>query len=145
MKVFKKIIAWAMLSIIVQVAGLYILDRFVFRHTSEFESKKLDIKKEITKDIKASIPNKAKNVSISYDGKYLTYELDEELYLEDTATGTSNKLTTESKGAIMYCDWLQERDILVIAEKTKKSGDSKIQVITYNVRNSTESLVKEIC
>ena len=146
MKMFKKITAWALLSILLQISGLYILENFIFKHTSELKSNKIDVqKKDITKEIKASIPSKAKDVSISYDGKYLIYKLDEELYLEDTATGTSNKVTTESKGTIMYCDWLQERDILVIAEKAKKEGESKVQIITYNVKNSTESLVKEIC
>ena len=40
MKIFKKIIAWAMLSLILQISGLFVLDNFVFQHTSEFESKK---------------------------------------------------------------------------------------------------------
>lgn len=80
MKMFKKITAWALLSILLQISGLYILENFIFKHTSEFKSNKIEVqKKDITKDIKASIPSKAKDVSISYDGKYLIYKLDEEL------------------------------------------------------------------
>lgn len=40
MKMFKKITAWALLSILLQISGLYILENFIFKHTSEFKSNK---------------------------------------------------------------------------------------------------------
>ena len=46
MKVFKKIIAWAILSIILQIGGLYVLNNVVFKHTSEFKSKPMEVKKD---------------------------------------------------------------------------------------------------
>ena len=96
MKVFKKIIAWAILSIILQIGGLYVLNNFVFKHTSEFKSKKMEVKKDTTKDIKATIPTTAKDVSISYNGKYLSYKENENLYLQDSKTGTSTQVKTEN-------------------------------------------------
>ncbi|WP_297423579.1 DPP IV N-terminal domain-containing protein [Clostridium sp.] len=145
MKVFKKVIAWAMLSIILQVGVLYFLNNVVFKHTSEFKSNILDLKKDNTKDINATISAKAENISISYNGKYLSYKEDDRLFLEDTKTGKSAQITTQDKGTILYYDWLPERDILVIAEKVEKSGKPKIQIITYNAVNETETLVKEMC
>ena len=146
MKVFKKIIAWAMLSVILQIGGLYVLNNFVFKHTSEFKSKTMEVvKKDTKKDIKATISTTAKDVSISYNGKYLSYKENENLYLQDSKTGTSTEVKTEKGGTILYCDWLQDRDILVIAEKVEKDGKTKIQIITYNAQNSTENFVKELC
>ncbi|OOM74295.1 hypothetical protein CLPUN_40000 [Clostridium puniceum] len=145
MKVFKKIIAWAMLSIILQIGGLYFLNNIVFKHTSEFASKPIEVKKDTTKDIKANISSTAKDVSISYNGKYLIYKENDSLFLQDSKTGTSNQVKTENDGTILYYDWLQDREILVIAEKVKKDGKNKIQIITYNAKNSTETIVKEIC
>lgn len=145
MKVFKKIIAWAILSIILQIGGLYVLNNVVFKHTSDFQSKKIEVKKNTTKDIKATISDTAQDVSISYNGKYLSYKENENLYLEDSKTGTSTQVTTEKDGTILYYDWLPDRDILVIAEKVKKEGNYKIQLITYNAQNATETFVKEIC
>lgn len=142
MKVLKKVIAWAMLSIILQIGVLYVLNNFVFMHTSEFESKPYEAKKDTTKDVKATISAKAENVSISYNGKYLSYKEDDALYLQDSQTGKSAKVITEDKGTILYYDWLPERDILVMAEKNNKG---KIQIITYNALNSSETLVKEMC
>ena len=146
MNVFKKIIAWAMLSVILQIGGLYVLNNFVFKHTSEFKSKTMEVvKKDTKKDIKATISTTAKDVSISYNGKYLSYKENENLYLQDSKTGTSTEVKTEKGGTILYYDWLQDRDILVIAEKVEKDGKTKIQIITYNAQNSTENFVKELC
>lgn len=145
MKVFKKVIAWAILSIVLQVGVLYFLNNVVFKHTSEFKSNILDLKKDNTKDIKATISKTAQNINISYNGKYLSYKEDDNLFLQDTKTGKSTQVTTNDKGTILYYDWLPERDILVIAEKFEKDGKPKIQIVTYNAINSTETLVKEMC
>lgn len=146
MKVFKKIVAWAILSIILQIGGLYVLNNFVFKHTSEFKSKAMEVvKKDTTKDIKATISATAKDVSLSDNGKYLSYKDNEKLFLQDSKTGTSKEVTTEKGGTILYYDWLQDRDILVMAEKIDKDGKSKIQIITYNAQNYTENFVKELC
>ena len=145
MKVFKKIIAWAILSIILQIGGLYVLNNVVFKHTSDFQSKPREVKKETTKDIKAAIPTAAKDISISDNGKYLSYKDSDTLNLQDSKTGTSTKVTTQNGGTILYYDWLQDRDILVIAERIEKDGEAKIQLITYNAKDSSETFVKEIC
>lgn len=145
MKVFKKVIAWAMLSIILQVGVLYVLNNIVFKHTSEFASKPMEVKKDTTKDIKATISSAAQEVSISYNGKYLSYKENDNLFLQDSKTGTSTQVKMENDGVILYYDWLQDRDILVIAEKVKKEGKNKIQLATYDAKSSTIISSKEIC
>jgi hypothetical protein len=145
MKGFRKIIAWAILSIILQIGGLYVLNNFVFKHTSEFESKKIEVKKDTTKNIETTIPTNAEDISISDKGKYLSYKENENLYLQDTKTGTSTQVEMEDDGTIIYYDWLQDREILVMAEKIKKDDKYKIQITTYNAQNSSRTVVKEIC
>lgn len=141
MKRYKRIIAWAILSIILQVSGLLILDNFVFKHSSAFESKKIEVNKDKTKDINATIPTQASNINISYNGKYLTYVENDVLYMEDTKTGTKNEVKTEDDASILYYKWLSDRDRLIIAEKV--SG--KIQLVTYNPKDSSETFVSSIC
>ena len=53
----KKLIVWVTLSLLLQIGGLYILNNFVFINSSEFKSKKMEIKKNNTKDINATIPS----------------------------------------------------------------------------------------
>ena len=145
MKMSKKIIAWAILSIILQVGGLYVLDNFVFKHSSDFESKKIEIQKDKTKDINATIPANAEEINVSYDGKYLTYNENNNLYIQDTKTGTNTQITTENEGEIFYYKWLCDRDRLIIAKKVKDKGEYKIQLVTYSPKNSAETVVSNIC
>lgn len=145
MKLYKKIIAWAILSIILQIGGLFILENFVFKHSSSFKPNKIDVEKESTKDINASIPSGAQNVNISYNGKYLTYYENDTLYIEESKTGTKTEVKTEDKGDILYYKWLSDRDRLIIAEKVTKDGDEVIQLVTYSPKDSSISYVTDIC
>ena len=145
MKLYKKIIAWAILSIILQIGGLFVLDNFVFKHSSKFKSNKIDIEKQNTKDINVIIPNGAENVNISYNGKYLTYYENDTLYIEESKTGTKTEVKTEDNGEILYYKWLSDRDRIIIAEKVVKDGETVIQLITYSPKDSSVSYVTSIC
>ena len=145
MKLYKKIIAWAILSVILQVGGLFVLDNFVFKHSSNFKSNKIDIEKQNTKDISATIPSGAQNVNISYNGKYLTYYENDTLYIEESKSGTKTEVKTEDNGDILYYKWLSDRDRLIIAEKVAKDGDNVIQLVTYNPKDSSINYVTDIC
>ena len=145
MKLYKKIIAWAILSIILQIGGLFVLDNFVFKHSSKFKSNNIDIEKQNTKDINVIIPNGAENVNISYNGKYLTYYENDTLYIEESKTGTKTEVKTEDNGEILYYKWLSDRDRLIIAEKVVKDGETVIQLITYSPKDSSVSYVTSIC
>jgi hypothetical protein len=143
MKMFKRIIAWAILSIVLQVGGLYVLDRFVFKQTSDFKSQKIDLSKNKTKDVNASIPKDAENINISYDGAYLTYCQNKAVYIEDTKTGTSNQIKADNGGEILYHKWLSDRDRLILVKKVNKNGENKIQLVTYNPKDSSEAETTE--
>lgn len=145
MKWYRKIIAWAMLSIILQIGGLFILDNFIFKHSSNFSSNKIDIDKENTKDINAYIPTGAENINISYNGKYLTYYENNTLYLEQTKTGTKSEIKTDDNGTILYHKWLSDRDRIIIAEKVEKNRKNVIQLITYNPKDASVTYVNTIC
>ncbi|EHI99499.1 hypothetical protein CDLVIII_2906 [Clostridium sp. DL-VIII] len=141
----KKIIIWAILALILEVGSLYILNNFVFTNSSEFNSKKIEIKKDLTNGINATIPSNAENVDLSYEGKYLTYINEKSLYIQDTKTGVVSEINTENNEEIMYYKWLAGRDLIAIVENIKKDGKEKVQLITYNPANTSKTLVKEIC
>ena len=141
----KKIIIWITLSLLLQIGGLYILNNFVFITSSEFTSNKMEIKKNNTKDINATIPSDVTNIDLSYEGKYLTYSKEKTLYIEDIKTGKTSEVKTENNEVIMSYKWLDGRDLLAIVEKVKKDGEEKVQLITYNAANASKAFVKEIC
>ncbi|MBN1046032.1 dipeptidyl-peptidase IV [Clostridium botulinum] len=145
MKVIKRIISWGMLSLILQIAGLFILDSFVFKHSSDFKIKKVETDVADTKNVNATIPNGAEDVKISYDGRYLTYNYNDKVYIEDTSTNEKNEIKTEDGGEIMYYKWLSDRDRIVIAENTNIDDEDKIKLVTYDPTNKVQSDVSEVC
>ncbi|MBW6411879.1 dipeptidyl-peptidase IV [Clostridium weizhouense] len=141
----KKIIVWIMLSLILQTTGLYILNNFVFITSSEFKSKKINVNKYTSDDIKGNIPSGVNNINLSYDGKYITYLKEKTLNIEDTKTGNSNEFKTEDNEVVMCYTWLNNRNIIAIVEKVKKDEKEKLQLITYDVKNDSKTFVQDIC
>ena len=145
MKYIKMIIAWAMLSLIIQISGLFILDKFIFAQSSAFQSKKIEVEKPYDNKINIKIPASADDIRISYNGKYMTYVKNDDLNIIETKNGKNKKVATDDKGKIMYYDWLAERDMIVIVERVTKKGKEFIQLVTYNPKNAATSFVTEIC
>ena len=141
----KKLIVCVALSLLLQISGLYTLNNFVFVNSSEFKGKKMEIKQDLTKDIKSSIPSNVDKIELSYEGRYLIYTKENNVYVENTKTGKASEIKTENNEEVMYYKWLDRRDVLAIVERVKKNGTEKIQLITYNAVNSSKTFVKEIC
>lgn len=137
----KRIIVWALLSIMVQAGVLLYLDKVYFKESSEFEIK------EVTKQISTfnndiSIPEEATKIESSFSGKYVSYYLGSKLYLLDTKTGTSEEIVTnDGKREILYSKWYSETsDSLLIAEKKVSSFSKKnvINIVRFDAKNKTE-------
>ncbi|MDR3594702.1 dipeptidyl-peptidase IV [Clostridium sp.] len=141
----KKLIVWTTLALMLEISLLYGLNNFVFTNSSEFNSKKIEIKKDFANGINVTIPSNTENINLSYEGKYLTYFKEKNLYIQDTKTGKVSEINTENNEVIMCYRWLDSRDLIAIVEKVKKDGKEKVQLITYNPENSSKTLVKEIC
>lgn len=141
----KKLIVWVTLALMLEISLLYILNNFVFANSSEFNSKKIEVKKDITNGINATISGNTENIDLSHEGKYLTYIKEKNLYIEDAKTGKVSEINTENNEMIMCYRWLDGRDLLAIVEKIKKDGKEKVQLITYNPANASKTFVKEIC
>lgn len=141
----KKLIVLATLTLLLELSGLVILNNFIFVNSSEFKSNKMELKKDISKDIKATIKNEESDINLSYKGRYLAYYKEDKLYIQDSKTGKERKIETEDDEKIMYYRWLDKRDLIAIVEKVKKSGEDKLQLITYNPINDSKTSVQEIC
>lgn len=145
MKKFKKFIVWAILSVILQFSGLYILENTIFKHTSNIKAEDFDLNKSKVENIAGTVPNNAEQISISYNGKYLTYVQNGSLFVEEAESGTTQEVITQDSGEIMYHKWLSDRNRLIIAEKILKDGKEVIQLTTYDPKDNSEIVVRTIC
>lgn len=85
----KRIIIWILISLVAQVSVLFYAEKFIFTDAvSKTKFKKVEEKEEKIADIAVDIPQDAKNVNMSFNGKYLSYIQDNIITIITTADGT---------------------------------------------------------
>ncbi|NLK94645.1 MAG: dipeptidyl-peptidase IV [Clostridiales bacterium] len=146
MKKITRIIIWALLSIMMQVAVLVYLDKVLFVDASNF---KIVSNETVDKnrDVDYDIPNSAENIKISDDARFISYYENEKLMILDTKSMTTREILTDKGRKILFSDWILDENILMIAEKVPGNNgyNQKVKILTYNVRNDFESEIKILC
>lgn len=144
MKHLKKILIWAMISLVIQFAGLFYLDKFYFVNETNFKEKKVDVaakKKPAKIDIK--IPEKAANISTSYDGKYLAYFDGETLKVLNTENAEEKKVELGDSAKVSYYKWLPDVNSIIIAEKYTSNKGNYIMLTNYDVAKNKKKDIKD--
>lgn len=145
MKVFKRLIAWAMISLVLQLGALTFLDKVIFRHTSYFNSKKMELNKDKSKEVNASLPNEAESVEVSFDGKFILYYKDDVPYVIEAKTGQSKEIEGDDDAKILFLTWIPDRNRLASLQKVRVSGVNKVQLVTYNPKDGSQTEVTNVC
>jgi len=138
MKRFNKIIVWAMLSVMMQCAGLVYIDKVLLKHSSEFTAEKVEI---TTKSAEAnvSIPTNAEKVEVSFDGMFITYYVDDKCMLVNIKNSEIKEILTEEE--ILATAWAPNTNTIIVTEKL--SG--KVNIKTYNARTALETVIGDLC
>ena len=138
MKNLKRIVIWALLSLSLQAAGLYLLEQMYFKHSSDFKVEKVE-EKPIESTI--TFPSGIDDVKISFSGKYCFYFRDNNLYTMNTKSGEENEVKIEDSKEVLYVDWIENvnRLILVIRDE-----NNLMQLYTYDIYSKTEHKVKDL-
>lgn len=130
------------ISLVIQLSLLSFLDNFVFENSYEFSSKKIESNIDDSECcINPIIPTNAKDIDLSFEGRYVAYSKNNVLFVEDTKTKDVNEIPTNKDESVIYYTWLENRDVLIIL----KNVDRKIQLVSYNAKNDTQQVVEDIC
>lgn len=144
MKHIKILTLWILISLIVQFAGLFYANNYLFANNA----KDVKIKKVVAEDInkknkvedsvkKVEIPKDAKNIKVSYDGKYITYTKSGGVFTFNLEDGDENKLSKVSSDNGAYF-WLSDRNRMLVQTKE----DSTLFVSHYD--SDKKDMVKDI-
>lgn len=145
MKTFCKVIVWALLSVIMQAAGLIYLEKVYFKETTDVKIQEVQQVVE-SKDLNISIPSHAEKIEASFDAKYISYYDQNKLMVVNTTTSVVKEVVTNDGTEILFSGWIPKQNILIIAEKKHNSdGDSHINLVSYNVKNDVKNQITEIC
>ncbi|MBC8063171.1 MAG: hypothetical protein H7Y18_21265 [Clostridiaceae bacterium] len=142
MKTYKRIVIWILISVSIQVIGLFYLDKYYFAESSEIKSTKLVVPpKKIIKAVDIKVDSSAKQTQMSNDGKYLSYYDNDKLKVVDTVTGSVNTVKIPDGVSLSFYKWLPDRNRIILAEKMKKNQINIIKFYYYDVsKNITEEV-----
>lgn len=135
MKALKRIVIWILLSLVMQIAVLYYVDKFLFASegvNATISTKKVDKEKEKKRNVNIFVPEEAKQVALSYDGSYLSFYIDDELKLIDAYSGEEKTVELEDKLSVSFYKWAPDRNIILIAAKKEYNKSSKYLFYSYD-------------
>lgn len=145
MKEFKIMLIWSLLAIFIVSLGFLFLDQFVFKNSSDFNIKEVSTNNE-SKDYDTKLPDNAENIQCSYNGQYISYDVDSKFYIYDASANKSKEyITTDSEKAILNYKWLPDRNMIVMAEKKKNdNGKSVISLVNFNAKTGDEKSIIDL-
>lgn len=145
MKVFKKIVLWVVISLTLQLSGLFYANNYILTSdTSPIKTKKIVKKTTKSPEIKIDIPDEAKNISLSYDGRFAAYYTSDGLKVIDTKNGQQKNVNFGSDTQISFYKWIPNRNRMLIAEKSNLKLESNITLAYYDVDKNVKEDIKEL-
>lgn len=134
MKKIRRMIAWIVLSLILQSVLYIYLDKFYF--TDETSVKIIQMGdnstiKNITPDI--NLTQGAKSIDLSYDGSYVSYlDADGALHIYNTNSRKLYNIQDGTNAKYLTSKWLPDADILIIAEMLNSGKGKIIRFYSYD-------------
>jgi hypothetical protein len=140
MKVFKNIIICIMISLIIQIGVLFYLNYYFLVSNASVKTKKVLDSNNGASSSQINVPDNAINVSLSYDGSYIAYYLNDALYVFNTKSGKSIDVNFSDSAKISFYKWLPDRNRMLIAEK--KNGNLSLSY--YDVDKAQMDMISQL-
>src|SRR5665647_2543149 len=114
-----------------QCLALFYIDNYFLATYSKVVTKKvIENKSAKLENIDITVPEKAENILVSYDAKYLTYYEKEKLRLVNCKDGKIKNIEAEDGAKIYFSEWLPDRNRILLVEK--KSNDESSNLVLYS-------------
>ncbi|MGB9780484.1 hypothetical protein [Caldanaerobacter sp.] len=138
----KKVLKWAFATLALELAFLYYLNNvFLVDSTPFIKSEEVFGSISLPSLIETKIPSYAKDVHVSYDGKYISYDEGGNLIIADTKSGKTLKVIEKATKEGDYYTWLPDRNRILYFSKTDFPNGIKIELKSYDVDNDLYNTV----
>lgn len=145
MKLFRRIIVLIVISLLVQSGVLLYIDRFYLSNETNIKSVKVTKTAKPKKiEVQVPIPDDAKNVTTSYDSKYIAYSQGDSVKIFNT-TAEANPITIspESGANVSYYKWLPDRNMILEGEKSSTDEGSMIRFYSFDVDKNKKVVIRD--
>lgn len=133
MKKIKMIYKWILISVILQTAFLSWLNFIYLPGRGQFRSTMYETELHTVRDRSYRLPEGASDISVSFDGLYAAFRLDEEIVVADLDSGEEIKRLGPDGGEFTYHRWLPDREMLIYAIKEPEGESGRVRISTYDV------------
>lgn len=140
MKYFKIFIIGFLSILIIQFCILVFLETVYFSDNTSYSSVKIENNtvNEAPKP-KLILENGSTNTSASFDGKYLSYLKDNNLFFQNLETGEITKIMASDGMTISYYKWIYDRDRLILAERPiNLINGNNFQLYYYDINSKSK-------
>ncbi|WP_251861298.1 hypothetical protein [Clostridium sp. Marseille-Q2269] len=130
MKIVKRLILWVMISLILQFAGLFYIDKyFLASNGSKIKATKVTNTTPKNNDANVNIPENVEDIDVSFNGKYISYFKDTKLNIINTKNGDKKSISFDSKKDKLEYIWLCDRNRIIYTE----NKDGEVLLNSYDV------------
>ncbi|QSZ27975.1 hypothetical protein ACETAC_03655 [Aceticella autotrophica] len=143
MKTLKKISLWILFSFVLQFIILFYINNYFLTDSAMIQSKKILITDEMVDNIKVKVPPNANDIMPSFDGKYLSYILNNNLIIVNTKTSkTVKSIYIDGKNIDSY-KWLNDRNRILYLNKEETKRGEELNIEAYDVDNEQQNTVNK--
>lgn len=144
-KTLRNVTIWIIISLIIQGAGFFYVDKYFLATDTSFKAKKVEAKKPLAvQELSIVIPADAINLNLSFDGKYMAYYENDSLKIINTLDNTQKSVEFDKGIKVSYYKWLPDRDRMLIAEKQTGNSGSGIDIAFYDVTKNQKEDIKSL-
>ncbi|MDO5515929.1 MAG: hypothetical protein Q4F66_00135 [Clostridium sp.] len=143
MKTFIRIIVCTLVAIGIQQGVFFYIENIYLDTDADITVEKVDETNEEENVKQEEIQLKADtgDVSLSDNGRYAAYMVDNKLRVLDSYDGTEKQVSTEDNETIVYHQWLTNENNMIIIKKVREGRKSYFEPITYYAKkDETRSL-----
>jgi len=143
-RIIKRIYKWVIISITIQTV---ILAYFNYIHLPRAKRVKTTIYEYEESSISPwnlKVPKDAFLISASYNGRYVGYLKDGELFVLDSANGRKKTVVGHDTGKLSCFKWLPDRNMLIYSLSLPQDGYWDIQIATYDAESFEKRIYPEI-
>ncbi len=144
MKIVRTILIWILISLSLQTVLLLYLNKYYFADEKNIIYKDVNIKKtKSTPSKEIKLPTDCKDFQVSFDGKFISYYEGSVLIIENIRTNEKKEISIDVKSVKSIYKWIDDRDIIIIAETQIVDNGSTVRFYSYDVKDSIKVETKD--
>lgn len=125
MKIFKTVCIWVFISITIQVMALLFAEKVIFKPKNQENIEITKVEKVKEKSIEIDIPSDAKDIKINNKGTYLSYRVNQDLFIASTKDGKITMYDQKDGNKPRYAYWLPNSDNMHVFANASKPVDKR--------------------